>query len=69
MLGKVSPTSKKTLVPAGIPLLSPLVHKKSVGFVQSRLHSTSLDLDGTDPTDIICKSEKERFSVIHKAYI
>ena len=69
MLRKVSPTSKKMLVSAGILSLFTLDYKKSVEFVQSRLRSTSLDLGGTNPTDIICKSEKERSSVIHKAYI
>ena len=69
MLRKVSPTSKKMLVSAGILSLFTLDYKKSVEFVLSRLRSTSLDLDCTNPTDIICKSGKERSSVIHKAYI
>ena len=61
--------NSKTPVSTGIPLLFSLGYKKSVEFVLSRLHSTSLDLDCTNPTDIICKSGKERSSVIHKADI
>ena len=45
--------NSKTPVSTGIPLLFLLGYKKSVEFVQSRLRSTSLDLDGINSADII----------------